>query len=362
MLKRLYVHNYRCLVNFEFQPAQLQLVLGLNGSGKSAAFQALDALRRAAALGEPLPFNPWTRTRWLSEAQQRFEIDVERADGTFRYGLTVSEAGTPARPRVESETLSFCDQPLFSFDGTQMRLFHPGRNVPLVNIASDGQRSGIFTLSASSAHLRWFQSWLTGILYVRINPWAMQPRSESESRRPEADFSNLADWYRHLTQENPMAVAQTLATIRNALPTFLDLAASDVGGNMRYLIARFAEPGGRQFVLGLDELSEGQRAVIALYLATCNLGEGGVLVIDEPENFIALAEIQPWLFELRDSIESVRGQALIASHHPELMNQLASDAWIFSRDDGGPTRLSRFPQTARGVEPAEVVARGWEGG
>ena len=43
-----------------------------------------------------------------------------------------------------------------------------------------------------------------------------------------------------------------------------------------------------------SEVSEGQRALIALYmLVYCALTPDRTLLIDEPDNFIALAEIQP---------------------------------------------------------------------
>ena len=45
MLKRLYVDNYKCLVNFEFQPPQHALILGKNGTGKSAVFDVIASLR-----------------------------------------------------------------------------------------------------------------------------------------------------------------------------------------------------------------------------------------------------------------------------------------------------------------------------
>ncbi|KJV06625.1 AAA family ATPase [Methylocucumis oryzae] len=42
MLKRLYIHNYKCLVNFEIHFDQdVSLFLGGNGSGKSTVFEVL---------------------------------------------------------------------------------------------------------------------------------------------------------------------------------------------------------------------------------------------------------------------------------------------------------------------------------
>jgi len=41
MLTRIYVDNFRCLVNFEFKPGGKHLLFGRNGSGKSSFLDAL---------------------------------------------------------------------------------------------------------------------------------------------------------------------------------------------------------------------------------------------------------------------------------------------------------------------------------
>ena len=51
--------------------------------------------------------------------------------------------------------------------------------------------------------------------------------------------------------------------------------------------------------------------------------ENVTFCIDEPDNFVALEEIQPWLLGVQDRVNDLGAQVLIASHHPELLNQLA---------------------------------------
>jgi len=41
MLKRLYVDNFRCLVNFELRLDRVNLLLGENGTGKTSVFDVL---------------------------------------------------------------------------------------------------------------------------------------------------------------------------------------------------------------------------------------------------------------------------------------------------------------------------------
>ncbi|MBP0026917.1 AAA family ATPase [Roseofilum sp. Guam] len=44
MLKRIYVNNFRCLVNFELTVDSFSPFLGANGSGKTAVFDVLRKL------------------------------------------------------------------------------------------------------------------------------------------------------------------------------------------------------------------------------------------------------------------------------------------------------------------------------
>jgi len=111
-----------------------------------------------------------------------------------------------------------------------------------------------------------------------------------------------------------------------------------------------------------EELSEGQRAIIGLYTLLHFLsGSGATLCLDEPDNFVALSEIQPFLLALRDQ---ERIQTLLISHHPEVINLLApgSGLW-FERVSGGPVRVRPFQAPPDAAVPAaEIVARGWEDG
>ena len=75
MLKRLYVDNYKCMVNFEFVPQATQLILGANGAGKSSVFDVLLMLRRFITGQDKLErlVDVSTLTAWDKRTQQTFE-------------------------------------------------------------------------------------------------------------------------------------------------------------------------------------------------------------------------------------------------------------------------------------------------
>ncbi|MCP4362511.1 MAG: ATP-binding protein, partial [Chloroflexi bacterium] len=87
--------------------------------------------------------------------------------------------------------------------------------------------------------------------------------------------------------------------------------------------------------------------------------ENFTLCIDEPENFVSLPEIQPWLTALYDFCIDGELQSLIISHHPEYINSIADSVglWFECKLDS-PVRVSPVANKD-GLEISELVARGW---
>jgi len=369
MLSRLYATNYRCLVNFEFRPTNKQLIIGRNGVGKTAVLDVLAMLRDFAVRGLPCEgyLGGKTHTRWQDVAEQRFELDVKGNGGTYRYTLVVDEKGSPPRPRVKQETLDFSGEPLFRFQEGKIGLFNDQQKpTPSVEFPFDWHRPGLATVEIGrkdNTKLTWFKRWLGGLVEIQINPWAMSARSERESPDPAKDMGNFADWFRHLRLERGNAIFEAMANLRDAIPGLDALDAKEAGLDVRVLQATMRSPGGGTVDLPFSDLSEGQRALIALYvLLYCAVAEEQTLLIDEPDNFIALAEIQPWLMKLLDRVDEKNAQVILVSHHPELLDQLADQGSVLlDRVNGGETRVSRFeaPEDS-GLKASEIIARGWE--
>jgi AAA15 family ATPase/GTPase len=88
---------------------------------------------------------------------------------------------------------------------------------------------------------------------------------------------------------------------------------------------------------------------------------GDTVFVDEPDNFIALREIQPWLLSAEEAIEEQNGQLILVSHHPETLDQWARHYGLrFFRVQNGQVRVAKFPPDEKNLQPSEVIARGWE--
>ncbi|MFP2932441.1 AAA family ATPase [Pyxidicoccus sp. 3LG] len=377
MLTRLYVDNYKCLVNFDLRLGREHLLLGRNGTGKSTVFEVLSALRslvQGASVSSAFPTS--TLTRWQSHRYQTFELEVDLGgeDARYQYKLVLHHDADARDSFVRDESLFLGGSRLLTTtldddEGVFNVTFHTARG-PQQWLANLGQ-SALWALPQGAAFQKVtrFKQWLRNLLVVRIDPRRMAGRSEEEETSPDENLSNLASWYRHLAQERLNEVVEIRDSLRQIFDGFDSLVLKSGGEQVRILRSSWKRKDGMPGTTVIDEyafeeLSDGQRALIGLYtLLHAYENTGATLCLDEPDNFVALREIQPFLLELR---ARERIQSLVISHHPEVINLLAPDAGLrFERVAGGPVRVSPFQvesEEKATLTPAELVARGWEDG
>ena len=146
------------------------------------------------------------------------------------------------------------------------------------------------------------------------------------------------------------------------IPGFDSFALQQAGEKTRVLkvLMRNAKDA-KPLPYNFSELSDGQRQLILLYTLLYGVkGEGYCLFLDEPDNFVALREIQPWLSALHDACGNEISQAVLISHHPEVMDYLATSKgrW-FERQEDGRVQAQDAPRAVGGLKISETIARGW---
>lgn len=362
MIERVYLDNIWSHVNFEWKPGSLAILMGANGAGKTSLLDALKNLQ-SFVLGEMSSieaFDRSSRTRWEKQRrEQTIELDVRGNGGLYRYRVVVEhDARTLGKNRVAFETLRFDDKPLVEFVDGKLSVFSDDGSRS-AHFPAKATRSAVGAIDASGddRFLLWFKEWLLHLWLLKPDPRAMNPQLEpGKEVWLEANLSNFASFYLRNLATKPGSMFKATAALGKVLPGFLELHEEQ-----GYLHARFGDDSASE-TYRFDELSDGQRALIALYvLRHAVAGPGKTLVIDEPDNYISLREIQPWLMEVTDLALTTGGpQVWIISHHPEVLNLLAVDyGWKLFRVGNGPTRVERF-QAASGMDAAETVARGWD--
>lgn len=368
MLTRLYVDNFRALVNCDLPLGRRTLLMGANGTGKSTFADVLvrvQLLLVAQSKTDDI-FTADTLTRWQSVPQQRIELNVLGAHGRYQYELVVEHRHTASveepRTRIIREVLTLDSGPLFQFEDGLVHLYRdnhtPGPTYPF-----DWGRSALATIRAGqdNKHLTWFLRWVQGLTVLRPSPPGMVDLVERDEFLLFSEATNFAAWYHTVSSADKRRDRELHDRLIDVLPEFEALNFEPAGPGRWLLRADFLR-GGQRVMLRFRELSDGQRSLILLYAVLhFLLRDGRTVFIDEPDNYVSLDEIQPWLLSAADVVDEGAGQLLVVSHHPEIFNQWAvSHGLVTERDGCGPVRIRAFAAPA-GIEltPAESVARGW---
>ncbi len=357
MLTRIHVDNYKALVNFDLELPRRSLFLGANGSGKTSVFEAIDLVRQLM-MGEGLDVPTETLTRWQTRDVQTFEIDARLNEHAYRYSLEVIHRRDEEDCRIKSERLLYDgNQELFASDTGKAQLFRDdGSKGP--EVLADRSRSSLPIIAGRPDNklLTRFLSWLTrDVLPCRISPALMKSASETDTTSLDTDLGNFASWWRY-HREDTRKADRLKALLAESLPGFLGLEFHSVAvsNKQKRLMARFGDN-----TYGFDELSDGQRVLIALYALLVHAGDRPLtLLLDEPDNFVSIREIQPF-YNALESNDNV--QSALISHHPTITNLMAvENGLMFSRGVNAPIRVEPFRAPGDvGLTASEFIARGF---
>ena len=368
MVTRLYVDNFRCLVNFELKLDETNVLLGANGSGKTSVMDALRRIQNLVARGGRIEEEfPTSDLSLLQDRDtQHLELDLEVDGSSYSYDLHIQRDSRRRKMRIARETLEHDDKPIFSFAGGDAQLYHDdyvkGPSYPF-----DWTRSGVGALNArdDNRKLTRFKQAMADLVIASPCPPLIEPETRSEDEFLQPLMQNFVGWYRHAAQERMRGIGEVFKTLGEALPGFDSLSLTESGENARALKVAFrgASDEHRIDTYGFAQFSDGQRALIVLYcLVFLSKSRRTSLFLDEPDNYLALREIQPWLATIAEHCGDLLEQAVVVSHHPVTIDYMAGakGRWFY-RDGNGPVRVSNEPQrTVDGISLSETVARGWD--
>lgn len=371
MITKLYANNFRCLVAFTAEFGSFGVLCGPNGAGKSSVFDALRLIRNLAtgdgSLGGEgdrdvarLEFTSWEEGKVLGTTQE-FELGVVAERHSFEYLLHIEQVATDKQPRIIRERATCDSRILFERDLEGVRFQRADgastgfpldwRQAALAAIQPTGSRREIELLQQAIAKL----------VILRPNPRGMEKESKAEAARPDLYLNGLTSWYRSLALEQEWTDSLR-DSLKEVWPDFRSFRLVDVGMNAKALQLRFeGTKAHNPAALFFDQLSDGEKALIGLYVVRTALATGAArtILIDEPDNYVGLPELQPWVLSLRELLDDFH-QAILISHHPEILSSAGENfgRYLWRDNHTSPTRIGPLEVPA-GLTAWEAVARGW---
>lgn len=347
MIRNLKIHNYKLFRDFALElDGGVNLLCGPNGSGKTSVIEIVYALTRflampdhsdtiACSVEDAFPLR--TFCRWLTEergsGEMSIKLEVESAQHQhYIYELTVRYNFLEKISRVQHESLRLGETLLLEFKEGHIKMFTDDKRE--LSFRSDWKRSGLVVGSSNSSRIREFGKRIASLYAFHLVPALMKQDVEKTMETLDLYGKNFAAWrFLHATQE-PMKQARVVEQSKYFIPGLVDIRYIKKGD--WHALAVKVEFNGRENDIEFNELSDGQKTLLALYSILANIPNGSTVLVDEPENFLALGELQPWLEAMNDAWEERDIQFVIISHNPRTLNWHNKNAMIFSLEGTPP--------------------------
>ncbi|MCX6362235.1 MAG: ATP-binding protein [Armatimonadetes bacterium] len=374
MIQRLYVHNYRCLVNMEVPLADRPnvLLVGRNGVGKSTLLNAVKVLRdigcgvnRVRDLVAVSDLADFGSGR-AEEADRRMRLEIEAAlpgGSCVVYSLALELPVGFRELRVAEECLLADGAEVYRRHAAEVTLTRAGGRQAAFPIDWHQVALPVIQQTETDHPLARFRNWLQGLLVLQPVPRLMGSESIVGTLLPDDSCANFAAWFREVTSQYPASYAPFYEYLRAISPDLLSVQNRAVGAEARSLEFVYGRNGGSRLTVPFGELSDGEKcqAIAALVVAISEAVAPPVCFWDEPDNFVGMADVGHLVMSLRRRLRGM-GQFIATSHNAEAIRRFSDENTLLldRASHLEPPRLRPVSELGLHGDLADILARGGE--
>lgn len=365
MIQRLYIHNFRCLENFDLNLADKPsaLLIGKNGSGKSTVGYALEVLQKIARgtnrVGQLV--KPRDLTRGRTDLPMRLELEVEIGDETYQFTLALELPEGFKELRVREEKLTVGGKTIYSRQVSQVDLAKTSSEsaakflvdwhlVALPVIQEQSEKDPLFL----------FKRWLSQMLILAPIPSLISGESSGEDLLPDREVKNAGNWFAGLISYSPASYASIEKYLKSILPDLWDIRNPIIAADSRSMQIQFRANEG-SLILPFGDLSDGEKCFfISSLVLAANESYGPIFCFwDEPDNYLSLDEVGHFILELRRTFFPA-GQLLMTSHNPEAIQRFSDENTIIlhRRNHLEPTQIRLMSEMELQSDIVEAIRQG----
>ena len=335
MIRQIRIRNYKSLEDVTVNLSPVTVLVGRSGTGKSNFVGAIRLLRDFLRSGNPWNqgsadlIRPATKAKFVLEFDITFQISGIADD--FRYNVKV-----PYHEGHAEELLQLGGKTLFHHLNNGWQVAPNVVPQPRVELPMLGR------LPSVSEAVIAFSALTNGVgcyefpLGVLSNPGAT-PRSGGEGLDDEGvNFLRIMKGiYSNLRDLNLRR--SILACLSNINRSVVALELDSITSPQKALVTHQFNGDRMQFVLSQE--SEGFRRFLAHLLAIYQDPPKQLLVFEEPENSIYPGAMELLASELKSAPSSGRGQVILTTHNPSLLDHFDVDSLRVVELSGSSTRI-----------------------
>jgi len=329
-LSSMQVKNFKAVRNSgRIKLTPLTAFIGHNGSGKSSLVEALETMQTIVRLGLDWAMIPW----------HGFEYIHNLADKGKRQSLSSVPMSFRLQGRIPSTfkariEISADEQ----YDRIAVVKYHSSTSSARLQDSSNFITEDSIVDPNLSEFVRPWQ-------FLRLDPASMtEPRPQRRSARTislDANGSNVAEYLLAIRDLDSSAFDGIVDTLKTVIPYGRDLQPTITSELDRKVYLTLSEENiDRKLPSWL--LSSGTLRILALLAVLRHPAPPSLLVIEEIENGLDPRTIQLLVDEMREFVQSGRGQIIITTHSPYFLDLLSlSQIVVVERNENGSPQFIR---------------------
>lgn len=375
MLKRFRVNNFRKLMNFEFHPQGINLLIGPNNSGKTSLCLAMRFLSLSAVMAlndavSSCSLEPWNIMNVYFDSDiVEFEMDAiiggsEEEKISFHYELRMKgpkgflQMGNGLEvisEKLTADGSGFSNTELLWNSSGKVKLLHEGRfkrgltadRTIETSAPTDKTMLNLLYDLETNRTANMFKKYLWTWAYYALDPYQMrEPRARPMERTLTVNGANLSSVLHSLHNERPEVEKHLLEMVKKVEPQMNQLSFIMPDQEHAYMFN--VDGKGNRF--GVTSISDGTFRYLAMAYVILSLRKqkgfmfSPLAMIEEPENGVFVSCLKPLFKQLEPSGED--GQFIFTTHNPyfiDLFDSVPEGIHVF-KSDGYTSSINRPDQ------------------
>lgn len=369
MINNIEVKNFKAIESAKVKLTPLTAFIGYNGMGKSSLLEALQMFNSIVTEGLDAAVRPWREFEHIyykgKKKKRKFVkdgIELQFAPMEFVFNVKLATK-SPLNPTKFSTSIgqevSSAGNIFFIEEKVSYKQFERCRDADNNYITQERkapwQTPDRSILSAELEIRRYVESWQ----FLSMNTFLMgDPHSQKKTSGPitlHKDGRNIAEFLLSIRDKDIEVYKGILETLQYVLPYAKDLQPQITQELEKMVYLQLSE---QDFKLPGWMLSTGTLKILALLAVFRHPEPSPLIVIEELENGLDPRTIHLVIAEIRNYIDNKKGQVLITSHSPYLLDQLHISQIVFVERKDEKVSLSRPADDVEVLEWSKKFAPG----